>query len=150
MIQLSYRAFLVFVFSIVCFAHDAVLAEDRPEFIDVVDIFSENGVRRIKPDWDEIDKHPLRTEGNPVRCEMPEGERAYLNRLVCMDGNHPTYSRIGSFGQGPYGQIMDAYDVACTTPVRTVRFTIYMDMYHSGYNEVSPTSGFEIEPIVKY
>ena len=82
----------------------------------------------------------LGSKGNPVRCSGPPGERAYLNRLRCLDGKAPTYFRIGSYGKGPYGNILDGYNVKCEEkdPV-----TIFMDMYHN-HVEKTPVPGFTI------
>lgn len=83
----------------------------------------------------------LGTETNPVRCEDPKGERQYLSRLRCSDGKRPEYSRIGSFGIGPYGNILDGYRVRCEGG-EEVR--VFMDMYHEGYVEKEAVPGFTI------
>ena len=82
----------------------------------------------------------LGAKTNPVRCNMPRGERAYLNRLRCADGKAPAYHRIGSFGIGPYGNILDGYNVKCEEkePV-----TVFMDMYHE-HVEKEAVPGFTI------
>jgi hypothetical protein len=89
------------------------------------------------------EKQPLGSEKNPVRAEMPPGQRAYLNRLRCSDGNAPTYSRIGSFGAGAFGSIVDGYDVQCagSSPAKS---TIFMDMYFPGHVETRAVDGFTI------
>ena len=89
-----------------------------------------------------VDAAPLGSEGNPVRCEGPPGERAYLNRLRCPSGDAAPYERAGSVGKGPYKTIMDLYEVACTEWPDAV--SIYMDMYHKGYAESRPVPGFSI------
>lgn len=83
----------------------------------------------------------LGTRTNPVRCDDPKGEREYLNRLRCPDGSRPQYSRIGSFGIGPYGNILDGYRVKCAAAAEA---TIFMDMYHEGYFEKEAVPGFTI------
>lgn len=83
----------------------------------------------------------LGTKTNPVRCEAPRGERQYLSRLRCSDGNRPTFSRIGSFGLGPYGNILDGYRVKCEGADEV---TVFMDMYHEGYVEKEAVPGFTI------
>ena len=83
----------------------------------------------------------LGTKTNPVRCEAPRGERAYLNRLRCANGKRPDYSRIGSFGIGPYGNILDGYRVKCEG---SNEVTVFMDMYHDGYVEKEAVPGFTI------
>lgn len=88
-----------------------------------------------------VDRLPLGSEGNPVRAQMPAGEREYLSRLRCPDGTPPTFERLGSVGLSPYGAIMDVYSVQCGTaaPVE-----VYIDMYHAGYIEKRPVEGFSI------
>lgn len=86
----------------------------------------------------------LGTAENPVRVSGPAGERAYLSRLRCSDGSPPAFEREGSFGDGPYGNIMDRYDVRCDsgTPARA---SVYMDMYHDRAED-QPVPGFTIVP----
>jgi hypothetical protein len=86
---------------------------------------------------------------------MPDGQRAYLARLVCPGGEHAAFRRIGSVGErtklpddmNPQEQerileqilsrrplrdgetdyhMVDGYEVAC--PDRTV--LVHLDMYH--------------------
>ncbi len=83
----------------------------------------------------------LGTKTNPVRCDSPRGEREYLNRLRCLDEKRPQYSRIGSFGVGPYGHILDGYRVQCEGKDEA---TVFMDMYHKDYIEREPVPGFTI------
>jgi hypothetical protein len=89
--------------------------------------------------------HPLGSQENPVRADMPGGQRAYLGRLRCADGNRPTYSRVGSFGAGVYGRIIDGYEVLCkdSAPEKSM---IFMDMYHPGHKEAAAVPGFTIIP----
>ncbi|HZI20051.1 MAG TPA: hypothetical protein VEY09_15810 [Pyrinomonadaceae bacterium] len=84
---------------------------------------------------------PLGAKTNPVRCEGPRGERQYLSRLRCPDGEPPQFSRIGSFGAGPYGNILDGYRVKCEGSDET---TVFMDMYHRGHVEREAVPGFTI------
>jgi hypothetical protein len=84
---------------------------------------------------------PLGAKTNPVRCENPRGERLYLSRLRCPDGNPPEFSRIGSYGAGPYGNIIDGYRVKCDGKDEV---TVFMDMYHKGYIEKEAVPGFTI------
>ncbi len=88
-------------------------------------------------------EHPLGSEENPVRVYMPYGQRAYLSRLRCEDGEAPEYSRIGSFAVGPFGRIVDGYEVVCegSEPAKT---TIVLDMYHEGYEETEAVPGYTI------
>ena len=98
------------------------------------------GRKTITPDWAAINARPLGDKGNPVRVYRPTGQRVYLSRLTCADGSAPTFSRIGSFGLGPYGTIVDAYNVACGASASRV----FMDMYHPDYVERRPVPGFAI------
>lgn len=86
----------------------------------------------------EVDQRPLGIPGNPVRCDMPNGERYYLARLVDPAGTEIDFERMGSFGGGPYGNLLDGYEV--TVGDRSVR--VFMDMYHPGYLEDRPLPGF--------
>jgi hypothetical protein len=89
--------------------------------------------------------HPLGSPENPVRADMPSGEQAYLSRLRCADGRRPRFEREGSFGDGPYGMIMDGYRVECPGS-QPASSTIFMDMYHPGHVEAQAPSGFTIVP----
>jgi hypothetical protein len=75
---------------------------------------------------------------------MPVGERAYLARLRCSDGNAPAFERAGSVGAGPYGKIMDLYHLKCLTG-QPATASVYMDMYHD-HVEDRPVPGFTIKP----
>lgn len=96
--------------------------------------------KKEKEDQEPKVSGELGTKGNPVRCSGPPGERAYLNRLRCSDGKAPKYHRLGSYAPGPYGNILDGYNVKCEEkdPV-----TVFMDMYHD-YVEKDPVPGFTI------
>lgn len=86
---------------------------------------------------------PLGSKENPVRAEMPPGQRAYLNRLRCADNNRPTYNRRGSFGASPYGNIVDGYDVKCSGS-EPAEELIFIDMYHKGHVEDEAVPGYTI------
>jgi hypothetical protein len=92
------------------------------------------------------DEHQLGSERNPVKVRMPDGERAYLDRLRCPDGSPPAYERQGSGGPARDGDIVDYYAVTCpgAEPV-----TVIMDMYHSN-REDDPVPGFTIVPREDY
>jgi len=77
----------------------------------------------------------LGSRDNPVRADMPAGERAYLHRLRCGDGTAPAFSRIGSYGTGVYGYVLDGYRLNCAgaAPV-----TLFMDMYHDHQETMAP------------
>ena len=101
------------------------------------------GISCVDPDMSEIAKHPLGSAGNPVRADGPAGQRDYIRRLICKDGNNiEGYARMGSAGLGPYGFIVDSYTVACKTGENIKELVIYMDLYHPGYQEKYPAQGF--------
>lgn len=102
---------------------------------------SERQQNENKVDFPQKVSGALGTKTNPVRCEDPKGERQYLSRLRCSDDSRPAFSRIGSFGVGPYGNIIDGYRVKCE---KSDEVTIYMDMYHEGYVEKEAVPGFTI------
>ncbi|TAJ42150.1 MAG: hypothetical protein EPO55_02630 [Reyranella sp.] len=108
--------------------------------IEIYDMFSPGERKKIEPNWKAIDARPLGTRENPVRAFQPEGEHAYLRRLICPGGSRPTFKRIGSFGPGPYTSILDGYEVKCGDVVHNV----VIDMYHPGYVECRPVPGFSI------
>ena len=85
---------------------------------------------------------PLGARGNPVRADGPPGEREYLRRLRCPEGGATLFKRLGSVGEGPYGRIMDIYDLWCTEGDRSVQ--VYMDMYHPSHREHRPVPDFII------
>lgn len=98
------------------------------------------GRKTIMPNWQAINALPLGDKGNPVRVKAPPGQRAYLSRLICPAGGPPTFNRVGSFGVGPYGTIVDGYNVDCAGTARMV----FMDMYHPDYVERRALPGFTI------
>jgi hypothetical protein len=87
----------------------------------------------------EAAQHPLGSRENPIRVSMPEGQRAYLDSLRCADGTAPAYQRIGNFGPGIYGSIIDGYEVRCPGAEPA---TLIMDMYHPGHLETGTPPGF--------
>lgn len=91
----------------------------------------------------EADKFPLGSEQNPIRADMPAGQRAYLSRLRCSDGKAPQFERGGSVGSGPYGSIVDVYGVHCGGGATPAESSIYIDMYHS-HVESRAVAGFTI------
>jgi hypothetical protein len=86
----------------------------------------------------EADKSPLGSQANPVRVNMPPGERAYLSRLRCADDKAPAFERGGSTGVGPFGNIVDVYRVTCNDAPSV---DIYLDMYFAD-NETRVVPGF--------
>ena len=96
-----------------------------------------------KVDEKELAKHPLGSKDNPIRVGGPAGQRDYLRRLVC-DNNEPvsTFTREGNAGPGPFGSIIDIYEVVCDTDKGVVTHAVYLDMYHGDYEETRPAAGF--------
>ena len=88
-------------------------------------------------------KYPFGSQRNPVRASMPEGQRAYLAKLRCSDGRAPRFERMGNYGLGVYGNIIDGYSVDCGAAAPG-KVEIFMDMYHPGYAETRPVPGFTI------
>lgn len=115
---------------------------------------------------------PGATKASAIEVCLPQGQRAYIARLVCPDGATPAYRRIGSFGpRTPYesnlseadayarfkratstralkpGEVdyhtVDQYELTCTQS----QHLIYMDMYHCEQPPpaVAP-AGFTLRP----
>jgi hypothetical protein len=93
----------------------------------------------------QAERHPLGSRENPVRASMPPGQHAYLRRLRCGDGRAPQFSRVGSYGVGVYGNIIDGYRVSCGDAAPG-NVEVFMDMYHPGHVEERPVPGFTIVP----
>ncbi len=113
-------------------------AEKQPEnLLDVM--FGQ--IERQNIDEAAILSKPLGSRANPVRAFMPEGQREYLRRLRCDDRKRPKFHRTGSFGPGPWGSIIDGYEVSCKDGFSVL---IFMDMYHPDYRETEAVEGFTI------
>lgn len=111
---------------------------------DLTNVLGEMFGEQKQPDMSEVEKHPLGSEKNPVRVSMPVGERDYLARLICENGERVSaFSRNGSGNFSPYGSIMDIYTVICDTTRGAVHHTVFMDMYHANYVEKRPAHGFK-------
>lgn len=91
---------------------------------------------------EEIATHKFGSYENPVRVDMPEGEHEYLAKLTCSDGSRIAYRRGGSAGVGPYGNMLDVYNVSCFIDSTLKEFQIYMDMYHPKHEENKAVEGF--------
>ena len=109
--------------------------------IEVFDMLAPKERRLVTPDWKAINANPLGTRGNPVRVYLPAGEQGYLLRLLCADGSSPGFRCTGNLGAGPYGTILDDYDVACGA----THYHIVMDMYHPGYLETRVVPGLFLQ-----
>lgn len=90
-------------------------------------------------------EQPLGSRENPVRVSMPLGQHNYLRRLRCSDGQAPQFSRVGSFGPGVFGSIIDGYRVACGSGHEPTERIIFMDMYHPGHDETDAPEGFTLK-----
>jgi hypothetical protein len=112
---------------------------------DLSDIFG-GGVfkgKKLEKAIAKADQHPLGSADNPVRVNMPRGQRSYLSRLRCEDGNMPQFQRGGSTGEGPFGAIVDVYDVDCGGAAPG-KVAVYLDMYHPDHVEQRTVPGFTI------
>ena len=90
--------------------------------------------------------HPLGTLANPVRVGGPEGERLYISRLHCADGNRPRVGPRTPGGTGAFGSIVDIYALDCgkAAPGQS---ELVMDMYHEEHREARAPAGFTIDPL---
>ncbi|MBJ7526463.1 MAG: hypothetical protein JHD10_04425 [Sphingomonadaceae bacterium] len=101
--------------------------------------------QKLEDAINSANQYPLGSEKNPVRVNMPQGQRAYLSRLRCSDKAMPRFARRGSVGVGPFGSITDVYEVDCGQ-VWPGKVSVYLDMYHPEHKEVRAVPGFVIEP----
>jgi hypothetical protein len=84
---------------------------------------------------------PLGGRMNPVRCDGPRGELAYLRRLRCADGAAPSFWRLGNVGPGVHGNVVDEYAVEC----RGVQQSVFLDMYFRGHVERKAVAPFHLK-----
>jgi hypothetical protein len=78
------------------------------------------------PDYGYSKKKPIKV-GSKDEFGGPAAERAYLSTLRDEAGKPVTFERLGSFGGGPNGNLLDGYDVQTSTGRKV---TLYIDMYH--------------------
>jgi hypothetical protein len=97
--------------------------------------------KKLEKAIEKAEEHPLGSKANPVRVTMPQGQRLYLSRLRCSDGQAPQFFRAGNVGPGPFGNIVDLYKVTCPG-AEPAASDIYMDMYHGGFIESRTVPGF--------
>jgi len=100
---------------------------------------------RLEAAIGEASRHPLGSKENPVRVSMPQGQHAYLRRLRCADDKAPKFERIGNFGPGVFGSIIDGYQVTCGDDAEPQASMIYMDMYHPDHVETAAPPGFTLK-----
>jgi hypothetical protein len=88
---------------------------------------------------------------NPVKCDMPEGERRYLKRLLTTDNRPVEYEYYDSV-IGADGKILDRFMLK--NPLHGIEdssgaskgpgsFRIYMDLYHRDTVDTEPIPGFK-------
>ena len=99
-------------------------------------------VRQVGEIARRIRTNPLGSAANPVRANQPEGQRAYIARLRCDDGQAPAILGRYNIGPGPYGSIVDVYGLDCRAGGRR---DLAIDMYHD-WVEDAPAAGFSIVP----
>jgi hypothetical protein len=88
------------------------------------------------------EQHPLGSLENPVRVAGPDGERAYLARLHCADGNAVRVGARREAGVDPYGSVAGAYEVICGRETSRLVF----DMYQEEHQETRAPAGFTLAP----
>ena len=79
------------------------------------------------PDYGHSKTKPIMV-GDKDDLKGPQAERDYLNTLRDEVGKPVRYQRIGSFGAGPDGHIIDGYNVETSTGKKLI---LYIDMYHA-------------------
>ena len=96
---------------------------------------------------------------NPVRCDMPEGQRSYLQRLTDEKGRRVYFRYIDSV-LGPEGHILDIFEIYLSARRKAEdarketsviemwkkelyrgNFRIYMDMYNPNVTDDEPVFG---------
>ena len=80
----------------------------------------------IDPEYGYSVKNPIKV-GSTEEFGGPKAERAYLNSLRDESGKPVAFVRLGSFGAGPDGNVLDGYEIQ-TSNGRA--FKLYIDMYH--------------------
>ena len=98
--------------------------------------------RQVGEIANRIKSSPLGSAANPVRASQPEGQRAYIARLRCGDGQAPAILGRYNIGQGPYGSIVDVYGLDCRADGRR---DLALGMYHD-WIEDAPAAGFTSVP----
>jgi hypothetical protein len=83
---------------------------------------------------------PLGTMDRPVLADSPRGEREYLHRLRCSDGDRPDFVRGGSTAPSRDGHILDGYLIRCGSS----EVEAFFDMYHPQATVSEPLRGFSL------
>lgn len=100
---------------------------------------------------------------NPVLCDMPAGQRRYLNLMRGKDGSEISYEYFDSV-PGPKGRVLDRFlvenplrkldqrgvfaqlfDYLIADPVVPPYFRIYMDLYNPGVLDTEPVPGYVLQ-----
>ena len=133
---------LLLLGAVAALAGCATAGDSEADFVSMMGGSSASEAARIAA---RLQDKPLGSADNPIRTYMPAGQHAYLARLRCSNGQAPTASRIGSMGAGPYGSIVDAYQVTCAgaSPASS---ELHLDMYHPTHTENAAPPGFTIVP----
>jgi hypothetical protein len=100
--------------------------------------------REVERSVERARNEPLGSSANPVRVSGPLGERAYIARLRCADGNAPRVGERRNAGVGAFGFIVDVYPLDCGDAAPG-RFELVMDMYHDDHHEDQAPAGFTLE-----
>lgn len=87
--------------------------------------------------------HPLGTLANPIRVAGPEGERAYLARLLCADGRAPAIGPAAPAGVGAYGSLVEAHPLDCGAAAPG-KVSLVVDRYHEENPETRAPAGFQV------
>src|SRR5687767_3969017 len=66
------------------------------------------------PDYGYSQKKPIKV-GSKDEFGGPAAERAYLSTLRDEAGKPVTFERLGSYGVGPYGNVLDGYEIQTST-----------------------------------
>ena len=73
---------------------------------------------------------------NPIPVQMPDCQAEYLDNLRCECGEPFQFRRVGNYGPGPDGHVVDGYELVCKTG--KCQITLYIDMYHLGPSSLVP------------
>ena len=76
---------------------------------------------------------------NPIQCDGPSGERAYLSRLLGPDQQFLIFERTGSLPSPNSENMIDLYQVESIDGGFTEQ--LYFDMYHPNYEESETPPG---------
>lgn len=129
-LNITMRAFIIFVAIVIAvspaLAQAQVAAPSEPAATEVkAPAGVDPELTSTDPDYGYSEKKPIKVGSEAL--SGPAAERAYLRTLRDEAGKPVTFRRLGSVGLGPYGNILDAYEVQTSTG-RTI--TLFIDMYH--------------------